>query len=177
MATEADLKATLASIYQMYPSLSKYNYAVGYGKQPSFEGQKMEFYPPDEQMNPRRGSPYIEIYDQSLQGEDLKRGIFGDMLHHVSSVDPAFADQRQQFQNSFTPGQNQFNQKRYQQLQSSGQETRSYDEWMNHSWLDAYIRGYLAPDAADEWRKSGTYTPEQIGILSIMKNHLSGQQK
>jgi hypothetical protein len=44
---------------------------------------------------------------------------------------------------------------------------------MDVSRTDAYLRGYLTPDANDEWRKQGVYTPEQTKILDEMKGYLT----
>lgn len=167
--------AELQQVLQQYPRLAGQPWQVGYGHTAT-PGQQLEFYHPDEERNPKRGSPYIEIYNRGLQGNALKTAIFGDMLHHAPTFIPEFSNQRQQFQCSFTPEQADFNRRKYRELQNSGREARPFDQWMDKSGLDAYIRGYLAPDAADEWRKAGVYTPEQIKILEGMKRSLGAQQ-
>jgi hypothetical protein len=51
-------------------------------------------------------------------------------------------------------------------------EQRPFDDWMQQSRGDAYIRGKLAPDANDDWRD--VYTPEQQKTLADMFLHLKG---
>lgn len=162
----------LFGISKKYPRVNTQGWDVGYGN--SNDGRQLEYYPPNEAMNPHKGRPSIEIFNKGLQGDALQNAIFGDMLHHQPTIDPQFAALKQQFQSSFNPQQTEINKARYQQAIQSG-ETGSFDDWMNRSQVDAYIRGYLAPDAADEWRKQGAYTPEQMKILDSMKA-LLGQQ-
>lgn len=166
------IASALSGIQKKYPRVNTQGWKVGYGD--SNDGRQLEFYPPNEAMNPHKGSPYIEIYNKGLQGDELQSAIFGDMLHYQPTVDPQFSSLKQQFQSSFNPHQTEMNKSRYQQAVQAG-ETGSFDDWMNRSQVDAYIRGYLAPDAADEWRKQGAYTPEQVKILENM-NALLGQQ-
>lgn len=166
--TPADL--ALQQVIQKYPKLQGANWQVGYGKS-NDPNQQLEFYPPDESRNPKPGNPYIEIFNKGLQGDALQSAIFGDMLHYAPTISPQFAQSRQQFQNSLTPQQIDFHKRRY----SESGDPRPFDQWMNQSGLDAHIRGYLAPDSADEWRRGKAYTPEQIKILEAMKTYLSSQ--
>lgn len=166
-----ELFDALASVQKKYPRLSGTKWDAGYGN--SNDNRQIEFYPPDEAENPHRGSPYLEVYNKALKGPSLESALFGDMLHYQPVIDPEFSKMRTQFSASMTPQQNNFNQRRYAELKAQGKESRPFDQWMNKSQLDAYIRGYIAPDAADEWRKQKVYTPDQIKILNSLSQLLN----
>lgn len=174
--SEDEFAPVISNILNQYPALSGHNWAARRGDVSQYGGS-LEFFNPDEPTNPYPGRPTIEVYDKNLTGDALQRAVFGDMLHYMPQVDPKFRDFREQFRGSLTPEQREFDRRKYNQLHSSGKETRSYDDWMDRSWLDAYIRGYLAPDERDEWRKSGTYTDKQTYLLEAMRHYLAQPRK
>ena len=164
----------LKSIYSQYPSMRKYNFNVidsrstGLKHKRNIGGGKLEFYPPDELYNPNPGKPTIEIFDPNLKGQFLNRAVFGDMLHYIPKVNKNFNNLREKFKASLTPQQKDVDKRAYKYSQQKFGEKRSFDKWNEMTRIDAYIRGYLAPDERDEWRKSGTYTEEQKNILNEM---------
>lgn len=163
-------------IAEEYPALAPHKFEIvdSRGK-PSKWGGGIEFYPPGERENPRPGQPTIEVFDRNLKGPMLDRAIFGDMLHHMPAVDPEFSRMRDDFGASMRPEQLQVDERHYRDARARG-EGRSFPDWHRQSQLDAYVRGYLAPDERDEWRQGGAYTTDQLNILEGMRGHLKGRR-
>ncbi len=171
---------TLKDIAKEWPTLGKHldKFVVQYGKSDAGDDRQLEFYPPWETDNPNPGRPTIEIYRTDLGKEGTKSAIAGDALHYLGAVDPAtnkpvdekFVALKQQLRDSLTPKQIALDQR----VHAEEGDGRSFEDWMNQSRTDAYIRGYLTPDKADEWRRQGTYTPDQTKILDAMRAHLEG---
>jgi hypothetical protein len=166
----------LGDIYARYPRLSGHDFNVidsrgsGLLHPRNIGGGKLEFYAPGEEYNPAPGRPTIEVFDPSLRGKRLKKAVFGDMLHHLPAVDPAFRSLRADFRRTVTDKQLATDRRAHKRARDEHGETRSFDDWFEQSRLDAYIRGFLAPDERDEW--AGSYTAKQIGILQKMKGLL-----
>lgn len=157
----------LRSIQSKYPALAGYDWSVidSRGK-PSKHGGQIEFYSPDEQYNPTPGRPTVEVFNKDLQGDMLERAIFGDMLHYMPEADEGFRGMREKFRATLTPEQLMVDRMAYKK---SG-DKRDFDKWMDISRLDGYLRGFLAPDANDEWRDA--YTDEQKAILGEIDSYL-----
>lgn len=170
LGERAMLAEKMEAIFRKYPRLARYGFEVDYGPpERNIGGGYLEFFAPDEEMSPRPGVPYIEIYDRKLTGDDLERAIYGDMLHHLPSVDPEFRRMREEFIGTLTPQQKAIDRRAYERMKMRG-EKRSFRDWFDISRKDAYLRGYLAPDARDEW--AGAYTPEQRRRLETMREYL-----
>jgi hypothetical protein len=160
-------------ITERYGALRPYDFrAVDSRGKESKHGGGLEFYHPDEPTNPVPGKPTVEVFDKDLQGEDLERAIFGDMLHYLPDSDPKFAQMREEFRETITPEQTRTDLMAYDRSRVQRGERREFAKWFDRTRLDAYIRGYLAPDKNDEWRRSGTYTPEQAQLLGRMNQYL-----
>lgn len=157
----------LQSIYGKYPALAGYDFAAidSRGK-PSKHGGQIEFYSPDELYNPIPGRPTVEVFNKDLQGDMLERAMFGDMLHHLPDADETFRGYREKFRTTLTPEQQAVDRVAY----SKSGDKRDFDKWMDISRLDSYLRGFLAPDANNEWRD--TYTDEQKAILGEIDGYL-----
>ena len=169
------LSLALSEVQKQYPFLSGLGIEAAYGDpKRNTGGGYLEFYPPDEERNPRPGVPYIEMYDRSVRGPDLVNMLFGDALHYVPVVDKDFASMREQFSATLTPRQREVDQRAYQRAMREYGESRKFDDWFNVSRLDAYIRGYLAPDKNNEW--AGIYTPQQKEILEQMRARLRSKR-
>lgn len=168
-----DLASTLQGVYQQYPRLQQYGFQAARVDKPDARGQ-LEFFPPDELYNPRPGVPFIEVYNPNLQGADLQRAVFGDALHYLPHVDKNFAKMRDDFVNTITPEQSVVDRSAYNRARSEHGETRPYDRWFDLNRKDAYIRGYLAPDAANEW--ANVYTDQQRSMLDAMRAYLQAPQ-
>ena len=135
--------------------------------------------------------PKIEVYQEI---PDLPKALVGDMLHHISEKKYALVEQEDgsekweptdeyvetrgvapKFQklldkliDTQTDRQKIENRQWYER---SGDE-RSYEQWWAASARDAFVRGYLAPDERDEWRRQNRYTGEQRKILDEMDDLL-----
>lgn len=138
-------------------------YCSNYAPEKRSEGY-LEFFPPDELFNPEPGKPVIEVYDTG--GHDLETMMLGDMLHYLPAIDPKFAEYRDRFRESITPEQEAVDRRAYERMG----DKRPYDKWFDVSRLDAYLRGFLAPDKNNEW--ADAYTPEQRELLGEMERHL-----
>jgi hypothetical protein len=144
-----------------------------------------------------RFRPWVDIY-----GGDLAKGIFGDMLHHLSEKDeqgeyiedrgiaPYFQQLLDDFHNTMyeddTPdarAQQEWNDVVYQINVNDRGEGRPFDQWYDGSHLDGLVRGFLAPDNNAEmltsrgypWKgeeEQGWYTEKQRGILNQMRHLL-----
>jgi hypothetical protein len=101
------------------------------------------------------------------------------MLHYMGAVDPrsgqvidpTYFKLKQQLLNSRTPEQRRIDDRAYQRdLPYYKGEKPTKEDWMQFNRGDAYIRGYITPDADDNWREM--YTQEQRALLDIMKQYL-----
>lgn len=169
------------AISGQYPALAPHmdKFSVQWGEN-NPHGGSLEFFPPWELHNPNPGQPTIELYNRDLKGNELQSAIAGDALHYLGAVgpsgnpvDPTFHGMKQQMIGSLTPDQLAVDRRAYDKSRSSG-DHRSFDDWMQDSRGDAYIRGYITPDANDEWRKQGVYNPEQKKLLDAMNAYLRG---
>lgn len=162
------------NIYNQYPRLKKYatDIEIKMDKlippQLFKEGEmgQLEFYPKGEKYSPNPEKNVIEIYNPNLQGEWLEQAIFGDMLHALPNKDPEFTKLRNEFKESLTGDQVISAYEMYQNEKTA--EPRSFEKSFDVSILDAFIRGYIAPDKNDEWRKKKFYTLDQEVILDEM---------
>lgn len=161
----------LQRITTQYPALSGHPYSFIDSRHKGVQGgRKLEFYPPDERDNPQPGKATVELFDPSMQGEHADRAVFGDMLHFLPNVDPQFSGMREQYRGMLTEPQRAVDMQAYRRDQKERNESRPYEDWMNQSRLDAHLRGFLAPDAEDNWR--GSYTPDQETLLKSMQQYL-----
>lgn len=174
----------ISNIASEYPTLGEplRSSEISFAKDPG-DGRQLEFYPPWESENPTPGKPHIQIYGD-LQGRELEHAVAGDMLHYLGSYhpetgeapDPKFRDLKSQFAQTITPEQDAMNRRAYEMDKKAHGDVGTFDEWMERSRIDAYIRGHLFPDREDNWRDA--YTPEQKLILNRMDNYLrAGSEK
>jgi hypothetical protein len=168
---QGEVEQALADVLAQHPKLGKTKYNIidsrGQAKPDNGpSGGQIEFYPADEEYNPRPGNPTLEVFNPDLKGQALKSAIFGDLLHNAKNVIPGWEPLRQMFMRSITPEQMAIDKRAYQEAQKDYGEKRSFSDWFQQSRLDAYIRGALAPDQADQWRDA--YTPQQRQILGHM---------
>lgn len=134
-------------------------------------GRQLEYWPKTEDgtvdnPHPNPGNTTLEIFNPDLKRNPkmLKDALYGDLLHGMTN-DPNLSAMRKQFSKNFTPQSLDFENSR---------------GGINNSRLDAYIRGYLAPDQDDEWRinqqKHGDiYSPKQLEILTKMQRYLGNK--
>jgi hypothetical protein len=166
--------ADLTDVFLQYPRLRPVldNLTVVDSRKAGMQDDRqLEFYPPEEEDNPHRGTYTAEIFNPDIQGKDLESAIAADSLHGIKREDPLYAAMRTRFGQSLTPRQHAIDQRAY----TEDQDTRPFPQWMQDNRLDAYLRGYMFPDKADEWRKSGMYTPEQQQQLDKILGYLKGR--
>lgn len=168
---DPSLAPLVASIFQQYPALARHrqDFAVTRGrpmlgndgnpllKMPDGrpDDRQLESYAPDESWSPMPGKATTELFNSAASPPEQQQIIAGDFLHHLPDVDPQWAAMKA----NVVPAELQANPQLYR---STG------DEW---------LMGYLTPDSADEWRKGGAYSPEQIKKLDAMAAYLSGGSK
>lgn len=160
------------SILEEFPVISDYGIEVGRGDPSNAGGRKVEFYPPDEGMNPRPGTPYIEVFS-----EDLTRGqLMGDALHYAQSIDPTYQEFREKFRGSLTDEQKEQSHRRYERYTNPQKgdpwpaEKRSYKDWFEASDLHQIMGGLYT----GEWGPQG-YTEQQKKLTSEMMGYFRGQ--
>lgn len=157
----------LESVFGKYPKLKGLGFEIIDSRdKKSPHGGKLEFYHPRESRSPNPGKPTIELFE-GVRGENLPVAVFGDMLHYLPEVMPEFSQKRQDFEKTITEDQRAVDRKAYERAVLEHGESRSFEDWFELNRLDAYIRGFLAPDKANEWKN--VYTPEQTQILNEMK--------
>lgn len=168
---KSETEAALEAVLEKYPKLQGYNWAIvdSRGKESKYGGG-IEFYSPDESESPVPGRPTVEVFDKKLKGEALEKAIFGDMLHHLPAVDPEFESMRQKLYGSLTDDQKAVDQKAYDKAKIAHGEERSFEDWMHQSRLDAYVRGRIAPDEANDW--ADVYTEDQAKVLKEIEDYL-----
>jgi hypothetical protein len=168
---QPSLDPRLAAVAQQFPRLAPYlsQVQVQQGKKANPKDDRgLEFYPPWESQNPNPGKITLQLFDQ-MQGPTLTNALGGDMMHYLGAIDPKtqkpidpqFYQLKQQVLAARTPRQQALDHTMWKQLVQTGQERRSYEDWLQQSRGDAYIRGYVTPEMGgrypDEWRKNGFY--------------------
>jgi hypothetical protein len=177
-ANDPPLDGLLGAVAQQYPALAPHlgNFIVQWGPAQA-DARQLEFYPPWERDNPNPGKTTLELYNRDLNGAALQNAVAGDALHLLGAVDPRTGepvDQRyyamkQQLLGSLTPQQQSIDRRAYERERAFG-DPGPYDDWMQRSRLDAYIRGRLTPDANDAWGRA--YNTQQLNLLEGMRNYL-----
>lgn len=175
----SDIDAIKARVIAQYPTLEPTVNAlrVIWGKSPVADGRKLEFYPPWESDNPMPGGPTLELFKPQMQGNALRDAIAGDSLHYLGAIDPRtgkpideqWMGMKRALRQSLTPEQLAVDRRAYEEAKANG-DNRPFEDWMQDSRTDAYIRGYITPDADNNWRD--VYNPAQKSLLSGMKNYL-----
>jgi len=166
------MAAVAQAVMQKYPALRQVNpFVVDSRGQSSQHGGGLEYYHANtEDSSPLPSLNTIEVFDPNLTGQWLEDAVAGEALHGLPFVDPRFASMRRAFQQSLTPAQVAFDQRKFKETAAPND---TFESFMDRSWLDAYIRGYLFPDKNDEWRQSGVYTPEQRDMLERMRSYIT----
>tara|TARA_B110000285_G_scaffold34051_1_gene35985 strand:+ start:195 stop:743 length:549 start_codon:yes stop_codon:yes gene_type:complete len=122
--------------------------------------RKLEFYHPEDSPT---GRARIEVFDQSMSGQELENAILGDMLHAAPSLSEDYARLREQLKGTRTPEQIQVDKQAYEIAKSKYGESRDFDKWFEVSRMDAFIRGY----AVNQWDQS-YYTGDQKMLIDTM---------
>ena len=165
-------KNPFEAMLEQYPGLKRYGLKFkdsssgGYDwRGAPYAGRQLEFYPPDEEWNPYKGSPTIEMFNPAMKTSDLFGEIFS---HHLPKVDPEFMNARSQFVKSIDEKQKKLIYGDYQdQLRAGlfGQKRPTFDQWLNEQGGDAFFRGYVTDQYPKEF-----YRQDQIDLFNnLMK--------
>lgn len=175
-----DSQSLMKEVQSAYPPLAKHDFSVTTGSGPYYS----EMYPPWESQNPSPSKPTIMLHEkgQALNQDEQKQLLLGETFHYLGArnpetqvpVDPNFRMLKELFMQNLTPQQLHIDRQHFiEQMKNTG-ETRSFQDWMDQSQVDAYLRGHLSPINETErrdWAK--TYTPNQLRILGQMKDYLT----
>jgi hypothetical protein len=145
---------------------------VMYGTGDGRPGGQLEYYPAGEAFNPNPGRNTIEVQNRNLRGQWLSEALAGDALHELKHGDQKFSKMRRDFVRNWSERQKDFAVRKFNELRDQGKENRTFEEFMEQTWIDAVIRGYVAPDERDEWRKQGNYSEEERTRLDAMKQYI-----
>lgn len=169
----------LQELYSQYPGLQKYGVqvvdstakGVDWRGQP-YAGRKMEFYPPDEEYNPRPGKPTIELFSRDIGSKDALGEMFS---HFLPKIDPAFGAAREKFVASIDPEQKKMLSGDYQEQIRSGVYPKGrepgFDQWLKTNGGDAFFRGYVADQYPKEF-----YRPDQVAAFAPLISALQTPQ-
>lgn len=173
----SDIDTAIKNIYTNYPRVRNWGIDIKDMRGSSGKHGKAEMFFTDDPGHPDNPNPYfgknntIELY-ANVSGRELENLILGDMLHLAPRVSPKFRELKAKFTATRTPAQKRMDERAYQRSVKEYGEMRPFEQWMQHTRDDAYIRGYLTPDRDDEWK--GIYTPEQKKLLEQMRQLLKG---
>lgn len=188
--TQPIMDPRLVDVANQFPRLQPYlnQTQVIEGKKSSPNDDRvLEFYPPWESENPNPGKITLQLFDQ-LKGGALTNALGGDLLHHIGAIDPKtkkpidpqYYALKQQVINARTPRQAALDRRIYANEVRNEGERRSYQDWLDQSRIDAYIRGYVTPDMTgkypDEWRKNGFYDePAMKNAVESIKKYVTSK--
>ena len=172
----------MATVFGKYQALNRNKDIFSVTQAPQTnDGRQLEYYPPWERDNPQPGKATVELYNTKESPEVMQNLVAGDMMHYMGSVDPrnnqtvdpTFRALKTELLQNLTPQQLAVDREAYERdKRFYGENPPSFEDWMDFSRGDAYIRGYLTPDAHDEWRKRGGYTPKQKDILEKLRTYM-----
>ena len=162
---------------EKYPILQQYEFNYAYKPEGVEPPGGMEFYPPEETDRPKQfplGKPGVAVFDYRTTPED----IYGDIAtHYLVKKDPKLIEMYNQFKSGMGPQSQEFLRELYREATDPnsglrGQvETRPYEQWLDVSGMDQYLRGYLA-NQFNPNDFSKVYTPQQLQVLQQMKQYL-----
>jgi len=169
---QSPLDPRLADVAKQFPRLVPYlsQVQIQQGKKTDPNDDRgLEFYPPWESENPNKGKITLELYDQ-MKGPQLTQALGGDLLHYLGAInpqtnvpiDPRYYAMKQAVMNARTPQQDAMDRREYASAVKNEGEKRPYEQWLQQSRIDAYIRGYVTPELGgrypDEWRRQHQYS-------------------
>jgi hypothetical protein len=182
---ELDYSAAAQTVRKKYPILS--NVPIKVTKAPG--PYEDETYQPWGEDNPDPGNLSIQIrHARPKTQQELENIVTTESMHYLGTrkpsgepVNPAWWNLKQQFRQAMTPRDmelaKQHWQEEQQQFASTGGkegDKRSFDDFMNQSYLDMFMRGYMFPQSqGQEWvERQGHWPPAQAKILDQMQTLL-----
>jgi hypothetical protein len=169
----------LQGIRAKYPPLQRHPFSIINAAQDNPEAYS-EFYPAWEEENPQPGQHTIEAYSKLQNSPHQEDLITGEMLHLLGGetpqgapVDPEYQKMKQSFIGAFSPEQLA---EEHQQHQDPNRaqwvQGRPFNQYMDQSRGDAYIRAGLFPKANPNWGPD-SFNPQQQVILNNIKKYLT----
>lgn len=181
----------LEEVGKQFPRLKPYlsNVKIQQGKKTDPNDDRgLEFYSPEHKENPNPGKITLELFDD-MQGQQLTTALGGDLLHYLGGydykagkpIDPKYWAMKQAVLKARTPHQEATDRQIYEQERKQYPGTGTYDDWLQESRIDAYIRGYVTPEMGgrypDEWRRNGFYKdPKMLKAVEAIKQYVTGAQ-
>ena len=169
----------VSAVQQRFPRLARIPLNVTAGKGP----YESEVYQPWQSNNPAKGKFTVEMRSdkaKAQRGPMLQDAIAAESFHHLGTtkpdgkpVDPEWWNLKQEFRKTLTPRDLELAKQHWQEEQKSG-EKRSFDQFMNQSYLDMFLRGYMFPESqGQEWvDRKGKWPSQQAAVLEKMKGLL-----
>jgi hypothetical protein len=178
----------LGAVEKEFPRLAPYlsNVMIQQGKKTNPNDDRgLEFYNPWQGNNPNPGKLTIELFDK-LQGSALTNALGGDLLHYLGGydwkakkpIDPQYWAMKQAVLKARTPKQEALDRSIYEEEKKKYPNTGTYEDWLQESRIDAYIRGYVTPELGgrypDEWRKNGFYKdPAMLKAVEAIRQYVT----
>lgn len=166
----------MAEVGRENPAIGRQNIMVTSGSGQGYSETTPAYEP--RPWNPFSNKHAVQVYEsgQALRQPDLKNLLGGEALHVLGGVDPrtdkptdpGFYALKQQFQNALTPQDLTRDRMTYR---ASG-DPRPFDQWMQQSRLDAYLRPALFPMATGTDPGWFNYSPEQMALLQAMQQYI-----
>jgi len=174
------------SMKRDYPLLANIPFTVGKGTGP----YQSEVYEPWVKDSPTPGQFHIQLrhyLDQPRSQEDIRKLATGETFHYLGKVDPRtdqpvnkpWYDLKQQVLATMPPHDLENARDRWKEEQAQPQnERRSFDEFLQTSYLDQYIGGTMFPlSNEEEWvqraRNLPRTAPKQAAVIERMRQLLT----
>lgn len=179
MMPDDKLQRAWAKVQKKFPVIAEYGIETRMGDPSGGHGGGLEFFPPDETMNPSPGTPLIEVYED-IPEDKLEKILVLEALHYGSIIDPNYQEFRGRFERSMTPKQKEMSHRRFERFSNprpgdpweNHPETRGFRQWFEISELDQLIGGLHTGN----W-PSDSYSEFQKGIMGDFMSYLrSGKE-
>jgi hypothetical protein len=176
----------IQAVNRQYPLLANVPISVSRAAGPYQD----ETYMPWGEDNPAPGKLSIQLRAaQPKTQQDLQDIITTEAMHYLGNikpggepVNPAWWKLKQQFRQAMTPRDQELAQQHWLEEQKAFKESggregdnRSFDDFMNKSYLDMFMRGYMFPKSqGQEWiERQGHWPAPQAAILDQMQRLLT----
>jgi len=176
------------SMRRDYPLIANIPFSVGKGTGP----YQSEVYEPWAKDSPTPGQFHIQLrhyLDQPRKPDDIRRLLTGEMMHYLGNVDPR-TDQpvnpqwhalKQQVWATMPEHDRKNARDRWMEEQAQpSNEKRSFDEFLQRSYLDQYIGGVMFPLSDPQWsewqeraKALPRVAPQQSAVIERMRKLLT----
>lgn len=176
-----DFAPVLSAVAKAYPRLAPYVAQTAVSRGKTEDDRQLEFYAPDEADNPTPGKLHVQMFNDDLKGDDLRDSVALDMLHHVGSIDPKTGNpidpnyyaMKSALRDQIKAANREMDREAYKEDLKAYPDSGSYDDWLEHNRVDAYVRGLVSPRMNPEWQQPGIYTPQMQHIGQSIRSYLS----